>query len=161
MAESKAKPKFARYEFAALASRLSRDQTREQFVGPAMLKFYTSCGVDADDSIILNAINTGAINSAVEEYAKKFEQNYEEAKVSETLSHFNYADMPVAYKPLIAKYKDKKIADLAEEADKNKASDAAKLFAAIQELTFRHMQKTLWGKLVDETIKKSLEARIS
>lgn len=154
------RPAFAKYELMALAERLGDDVSRKEFIGEAVTNFYNLFGLEQDDPIINNAINTGAIQPAIKLYAGKFGENYDQATVGEVAAHFNYADASERLKALFAKYKDRKISEVKAEA-KNRNQEALKVIIALEKIKVRHFESDLWRGIVDSSTKRDLEGLVT
>src|SRR3989338_7777136 len=119
------KEKLKRYDLAALANHIYKDQSRGPYSLAAMKEFYyTGLGVESDDPVMNMAfaeaqagisqgqITNAAIFQAMGLYSKKYDDVYVKTSVGDFVDYVadrGYNDIPDEVISMIDKYEDKTI----------------------------------------------------
>lgn len=177
--EMTSKEKLKRYDLAALANHIYKDQSRGAYSLAAMKEFYTGLGVEDDDPIMNRAfaeaqagikdgqITNAAVFQAMGLYSEKFDDAYATTTVGDFVDYVadkGYDEIPDDVKSLLNKYKNRTVEYLEEEAkgakkarDGGKYQELSKVVTALALLKQYVFEGVLYSNLVKENTKKSLE----
>lgn len=167
--EKKDKPKEKELSFKDLQKYLlpyvagsfeSGEGSNRGYAGVAMRQFYTKLGVDEDDTLIAQAINTGSINSAIKQYSERFNQVYLTVKVSEVIkfaAEEGYKDIPKDLSEAIKKYQDYRVGDLFKNVEEKKDELGKIVVQALEQLK-DGVTQTAREKVIRSVKKSNLEA---